>query len=133
MRERENVVRRELLMAPDAVNKYGRALIGCEVVTDRYGAWPGGRALVIEIAPDEEAPDIVMTVKAVQANTMVTAAILNGDLSSDEIGVFGNEEVLILDPPLLTEEESQLVLGAIPLQALPEGRVSNAARAKGRT
>lgn len=109
---------RERIMAPDAVQKYGSRLIGREIITARYGAWPGGRARVVEIMPDQKAPDIMMTVKAVQENAMVTRAIIRRRLDSDEIGILENEEIVILDPPLLTEEESQLVIGAIPLQAL---------------
>lgn len=111
---------REILLAGQAVKKYGDSLVGKEIITVRVGAWPGGRAKVFELYNDPAAPEIVLQVKGVENNTRVTRAILSGQLDSDEIGVFENEEIILLEPPLLTEEESQLVIGAIPLQALPE-------------
>lgn len=111
---------REILLAGQAVKKYGDGLTGREIVTVKVGAWPGGRARVLELYSDPAAPEIVLQVKAVENNTRVTRAILSQQLDSDEIGIFENEEIILLDPPLLTEEESQLVIGAIPLRALPE-------------
>jgi hypothetical protein len=84
-----------VMLASEAVDRFGDQLIGKTIETIPYGAWPGGFAKVIEIAPDPNAPEIVMTVKAEEFNTLVTLRIERGDLYSDEIGVFENEQINI--------------------------------------
>lgn len=48
--------------ARELVEKYGEDLIGREVITPAMCNYPGGRATVIGVHPDPEAPDIVFDV-----------------------------------------------------------------------
>jgi hypothetical protein len=114
----------EVVLAKHAVKKYGEALVGRRVFTQTIGGWPGGSATVTELYHDPAAPDIVLQVKATEDNWLVRNYIAAGELDSDESGVLGYEEIIIENdpPPSLTSEEPDLAVGAIPLQALPEGR-----------
>ena len=88
---------RTTILAGKAVKKYGEKLVGLEITTAMVGAWPGGRAKVLELYHDPAAPEIVLYIKATPNNTRVTRAIFAGRLDSDEIGVFRNEEIVIHD------------------------------------
>jgi len=48
--------------AKQLVKKYGKSLIGREVLTVPMGYWPGGRAKVVDLCNDKNAPEIVMNV-----------------------------------------------------------------------
>ena len=67
-----------MMLAKDLVESYGKALIGMAVDTPAMGEYPGGKAVVTEIAPDPSAPEIVFQVC---------------HPTFGEIGVFGNEAV----------------------------------------
>lgn len=73
------------------LDELGEALIGRTIYTQRYGNWPGGQAIVKEIAPDPGAPEIVFTVLGI--GKRINDAILRGRLDSPVIGVFENEIV----------------------------------------
>lgn len=62
-------------------NSFGEALIGKTVDTMAIGEWPGGPAVVINISPDKNAPEIVFTVKHPEFG---------------EMGIFEHEDVVIL-------------------------------------
>lgn len=51
------------MSAKELVQKYGQALIGQMVMTERVGAYPGGPARIIKLLPDPEAPEIVYQVE----------------------------------------------------------------------
>lgn len=70
--------------AAEIVAKYGAALIGAKVVTEPFGSWPGGEAVVLEIKPDETAPEIVMQVKHCA--------------TGEEVGVFEREPLTVIGP-----------------------------------
>ncbi len=59
--------------------RFGEKLIGQRVLTEQIGDWPGGWATVVEIEPDENAPEIVFQV----------SHPVHG-----EIGVFDHETIL---------------------------------------
>lgn len=92
-----------IMLARDAVDKYGDALVGRTLTTIRYGAWPGGPAVVTELYNDLSAPDIVLRVKATDGNDEVVWAIRRGLLDSDEIGIFDHEEIIIHDATPATQ------------------------------
>lgn len=64
--------------------KWGQQAIGKNILTQPYGAYPGGIAEVVNIHPDPEAPEIVMTVKH---------PTWTNEEGESEIGVFDHEEV----------------------------------------
>ena len=66
--------------AKQLIQKFGNKLLGQKVNTPALGEYPGGIATVIEIAPDENAPEIVFQVS------------LPG---WGEIGVFEHEEISV--------------------------------------
>jgi hypothetical protein len=70
------------MKAKKLVDLKGSDLIGCIVMTEAIGEYPGGRAKVIEIAPDPGAPEIVCNVK---------------HPTFGQIGVFEFEEMDLLD------------------------------------
>lgn len=55
--------RADTVTAQKLVKTHGRALVGQKVITPAMGDYPGGRAIVTELAPDPGAPEIVFTVK----------------------------------------------------------------------
>jgi hypothetical protein len=67
------------MLASKFVEIYGNELIGKWVNTEKMGLFPGGRAIVIDLGTDPNAPEIVMNVKA--------------DNWHEEIGVFDHEEI----------------------------------------
>ena len=70
--------------AKQLVEKMGNELIGRYIETEAIGEWPGGKARVIEIQPDPEAPEIVMQVTQ------------DSGREYDPIGVFDWEDVIKL-------------------------------------
>jgi hypothetical protein len=72
------------MLAKELVNRLGSALIGRTVITRTYGIYSGGKARVVEIYPDPNAPEIVFNV---QNDNWKDS---NGD---SIIGVFENEQV----------------------------------------
>lgn len=50
------------LTARQLVDLYGKSLIGMEIMTPAMGEYPGGMATVVELGPDENAPEIVFDV-----------------------------------------------------------------------
>lgn len=77
--------------AKELLDEMGEKLIGRTIFTEPFGDWPGGRAIVKEIAPDPEAPEIVFTVLG--TGKRINNAILKGKLDSPVIGVFDYEPV----------------------------------------
>lgn len=69
-------------LAHELLDKHGESLIGREIVTERNGGWPGGRSVIISLALDPEAPEIVFNVRG-----------LEGSIKDEEIGVFDYEKV----------------------------------------
>ena len=67
-----------MMLAEDLVEQLGKDLIGRTVKTSAMGEYPGGKAVITEIAPDPSAPEIVFQVC---------------HPTFGEIGVFGNEAV----------------------------------------
>ena len=53
-----------LMSAEDMVTQFGEELIGKRVLTEEYGDWPGGIAVITEINPDPNAPEISFQVKS---------------------------------------------------------------------
>lgn len=51
------------MTAKQLVEANGKKLIGLNVMTKRFGEYPGGVAEVIEIEPDPESPEIVFQVR----------------------------------------------------------------------
>lgn len=70
-----------------AVQLYGQALIGQTILTEKIGDYPGGPATVIEIWPDENAPDIPIMVSNPAYRD------LDGD---NTMGIMVHEEIQIL-------------------------------------
>lgn len=83
------------MTAKELVSELGERLVGRRVLTYRYGAWPTSEAVVTEIRPDANAPEIVFMVDG-SGSAKVRKAIQDGDLDDAVIGVFENEEVLLL-------------------------------------
>lgn len=50
------------MTAKELVESKGEGLVGQMVFTKKIGEYPGGRAKVVELNPDPEAPEIVMQV-----------------------------------------------------------------------
>lgn len=71
--------------------KQGASLIGKTIITERFGSWPGGPAVITEVRPDPKAPEIAFTVRGTGAE--VKLAVERGLLDSEEIGVFEYELV----------------------------------------
>lgn len=71
------------LPADDAAEIYGDLLVGVRVDTEAQGEYPGGPAVVTEVSPDPEAPEIVFQVS-------------NPDFEDGEIGVFSHENIEFL-------------------------------------
>ncbi len=69
------------MLAEHLVANMGQRLVGREVFTERLGDYPGGFAVVTEIAPDPAAPDIACMVD-------------HG--SFGPIGIFGYEEIILV-------------------------------------
>ena len=61
--------------------KFGSKLLGRDISTLPMGSWRGGMCRIIEIYPDEAAPEIVMQVRRLCDN--------------EEIGIFAEENVYI--------------------------------------
>ena len=77
--------------AYDLVKKHGKNLVGRTIMTEQEGAWPGGKARVLELFPDKEgAPEIVMQVRGLERQGR------HVDNEDDDIGVFDHEEVTLL-------------------------------------
>jgi hypothetical protein len=68
--------------AEDLVREYGDSLLDRRVFTQPIGDWPGGAAKVIQIMPDENAPEIVFQVRS--------------EDTGEEIGVFDCEPIMLL-------------------------------------
>lgn len=51
------------IKAKRLVRVHGASLVGKQVVTPAIGDYPGGKSIVMEVAPDPNAPEIVFTVK----------------------------------------------------------------------
>ena len=67
------------ILARDLVARYTSAsLIGAQILTPRFGDWPGGVVTILEVTPDPNAPEIVLWVRSKRHG---------------EIGVFDFEEV----------------------------------------
>ena len=77
-----------IINAREAVTEFGGQLVGQLVLTAKWGDWPGGVARVLELNPDPEAPDIVMTVKA-ERRTQFDSRTNIGE----EMGIFETEEI----------------------------------------
>jgi hypothetical protein len=71
------------MTAQELVQEHGAALVGRKVHTEAIGSWKGGPSEVLQLEPDESAPEIVMQVRRLD--------------DGDEIGVFGYEEIELLD------------------------------------
>jgi hypothetical protein len=69
------------MKANQLVEKLGQKLLGQKVNTPAVGDYPGGVATVVQLAPDQNAPEIVFQVKLPQFG---------------EVGVFGQEDVSVL-------------------------------------
>ena len=69
------------MKANELVQKLGAKLLGKKVNTPAVGEYPGGLATVIQLAPDQNAPEIVFQVNLGQWGS---------------IGVFCHEEVSLL-------------------------------------
>ena len=67
--------------AKELVEKMGQNLVGKPVITEPMGGWAGGIAIVTELAPDNEAPEIVMAVQS--------------QINNEEIGVFDDQWVMM--------------------------------------
>lgn len=82
----------EIMLAAQAVRKFGQSLIGREIFTNAYGDYPGGRSTVTEVAPDPGAPEIAF---------FVQHPTWRGDDSCEDgvIGVFASE---VVEVPLKT-------------------------------
>ena len=63
------------------LDAYGKSLIGKRVLTESYGAWPGGVATVTRVKPDRRAREIVFNVSMPSYE------------DGEEIGVFEHENV----------------------------------------
>ena len=72
------------------VDYMGESIIGRNVNTHPMGEWPGGRAKVLSIYPDKNAPQIVMMVEGLDGQSS------DGE-DFGEIGVFDHECVELLD------------------------------------
>ena len=73
------------MKANQLIQKLGNKLLGKKVNTPAVGEYPGGVATVIQIAPDQNAPDIAFQVNLKQFG---------------DIGVFEHEEVSLLSDGL---------------------------------
>ena len=60
---------------------YGRRLVGATVFTSAIGKWKGDPVRIIEIQPDDAAPEIPFQVKNI--------------ITGEECGVFGDEFVMV--------------------------------------
>ena len=80
--------------AAELLDKKGDLLIDREVITLMMGDWPGGVARVIELRPDEAAPEIVFQVS-------------NG---VREIGVFDHEDVQLVEGRFTLEAGKEVVV-----------------------
>ena len=69
------------MKANQLVQKLGQKLLGKKVNTPAVGDYPGGVATVIQLAPDQNAPEIAFQVSLPQLG---------------EVGVFGHENVSLL-------------------------------------
>ena len=58
------------------------ALLGRQVITQKWGLFQGGLCTVIELAPDENAPEIVLQVRH--------------DETGDEVGIFADEMICLV-------------------------------------
>lgn len=76
------------IKAKAAVEQFGQQLVGQLIVTQNIGDWEGGNARVLEINPDPEAPEIVMTVRAERVTQFDTRTNIG-----EVIGVFDYETV----------------------------------------
>ncbi len=81
--------------ALDLVAKHGDDLIGRRIVTRQFGDWPGGEAIITEMGPDPNAPEIAFMVRG--DDGLVNIAMIVGALDSAEIGVFEYEEVSLVE------------------------------------
>lgn len=55
--------RADTVSARQLVDAHGENLVGQKIITQPMGDYPGGKATVIEIAPDFTAPEIVFDVE----------------------------------------------------------------------
>ena len=69
------------MKASQLVEKLGHKLVGKQVNTPAVGEYPGGVATVLQISPDQNAPEIAFQVKLP---------------AWGEIGVFDHEEVALV-------------------------------------
>ena len=69
------------MKANQLVQKLGQKLLGKQVNTPAAGEYPGGVATVVQLAPDQNAPEIAFRVSLPQWG---------------EIGVFDHEDVWLL-------------------------------------
>ena len=60
---------------------FGHRLVGSTAFTSVVGQWKGGMATIIEMQPDDAAPEIPFQVKSTE--------------TGEEIGVFGDEFLMI--------------------------------------
>lgn len=67
--------------AASALIKYGKRLVGKNVMTEPYGKWKGGIATVTKLRPDRNAPEIVFEVR---------------HPTQGSIGVFDHENIEVL-------------------------------------
>jgi hypothetical protein len=68
-------------IAKQLLTKTGIKLVGKNVITQKMGLWPGGLAIVTELNPDPNAPEIVFNVRHSR--------------TGEEIGVFEDELVVL--------------------------------------
>ena len=69
------------MKANQLVQRLGQKLLGKQLNTPAVGDYPGGVATVIQLAPDDNAPEIAFQVSLPQFG---------------EVGVFGQEDVSLL-------------------------------------
>lgn len=72
------------MTAKQLIDIHGTSLIGQRIETEAIGEYPGGIAIVTELAPDPQAPEIVFTVQ---------------HPSYGDIGVFDWELVTLVGTP----------------------------------
>jgi len=77
--------------ALDLVNVLGKKLIGRKVLTIPMGTWPGGKAKVINLGDDPNAPDIVMNVKPLDGQIDP-----DDDTPFESMGIFCHEDITLL-------------------------------------
>ena len=82
-----------VINAKQAVDGFGKKLIGLQVITEAEGGWPGGLCEIISLG-NKDAPEIVLNVKRLEERTeqMIEWEVDN------ECGVFEYETIEILHP-----------------------------------